>query len=125
MIEYVATLCLMAVASGTIALMLTVSHLTQPLRLKYIDAPYMLGELINCPYCMAFWTGLPFVTAFHFEHLSGVITSYLVVVGLSHVFMGVVQRLFLFRESENEELRQKLREAREAIEDLLERSAAR
>jgi len=121
MTDQVITLCLMAIASGTLALVLTASQITRPLRHQFIDAPYMLGELINCPYCMAFWTGLPLNKGFWVSY-SGLnsIVSYFAIVGLSHLFIGIVLRLFLFRESENEELREMLRESRETINDLLE-----
>lgn len=119
MTEMVLTLSLMAVASGTIALMLTASHLTRPMRHEFLDAPFMLGELINCPYCMAFWTALPAAVAYSNGVVVGFL-NWLIITGLSHLFIGAVQRLFLFRESENEELRELLREARETIKDLME-----
>jgi len=123
MTDQVVILCLMAVASGTVALMLTASHLTQKLRHDYIGLPFMLGELINCPYCMAFWTAMPPAAA-----LGGggaMLINWLIITGLSHLFIGVTQRLFLFRESENEELREKLRAAQSVIKDLLEEQDAK
>lgn len=119
MSDLLINLCLMAVGSGTIALMLTASHLTQPWRHEFIDAPYMLGELINCPYCMAFWTALFPAVALSPSVSLGII-NWLTITGLSHIFIGIVQRLFLFRESENEELRTTIREMGETIRDLLE-----
>jgi hypothetical protein len=111
---------MLAVASGTISLTLTASHLTKPLRHHWLDAPFMLGELINCPYCMAHWTSMLLVIL----SPAPSILSWLVVTGLSAIFIGVVQRLLLFRESENEDLRELLREARETINDLVEKDNA-
>lgn len=118
MTEIVLTLCAMAIASGTVALMLTASHLTKPWRHEWLEAPFMLGELINCAYCMAFWTAIPAAVAYS-QTLSTGILNWLVITGLSHIFIGIVQRLFLFREIEAKELRELLQEARETIQDLM------
>ena len=113
-IGYIADLMVCAVASGTVALTLTASHITKPWRHRYMAAPYMLGELINCPYCMAHWTAVPFAMWLTRPGLMFFIVWF-AIVGLSAIFIGVVQRLFLFRESENEELRELIRKAAEAL----------
>lgn len=112
-------LTLLAVASGAISLTLTASHLTKRWRHEWLDAPYLMGELINCPYCMGHWTAVPFAL-YVGQTFADVVLSYWIIVGLSALFMGAAQRLFLFRESENEELRELLREARETVRDLVE-----
>lgn len=107
---------LLSVASGTLALTLTYSSITKPLRHRFMGVP-MLGELINCPYCMAHWTAMPFAYALS----SGfwmTLLNLLIITGLSSLFIGILLKLFLFREAENEELRVMLREAREVINDL-------
>ena len=118
-------LLLIAVASGTLSLTLTASHITKTLRHEYLDAPYMMGELINCPYCMAHWTALiaawwytP-VVAWDSYTLAQFVVNWLTITGLSVIYIGIAQRLLLFRESENEELREIIREARETINELL------
>lgn len=101
---------LLAVASGTLALTLTYSHITKSLRHRFMNAPFMMGELINCPYCMAHWTAVPFVWLLDPLNIAIFIIEWLIVTGLSCLFIGILLRLFLFRESENEELRERLRE---------------
>lgn len=115
---------MMAVAAGTLSLLITYSHITKPLRHHFVDAPCMVGELINCPYCMAHWTSIPF--AWHIGPYYwaswplGYVVSWLIVTGLSCLFIGILLKLFLFREGENEELREIVREQREIIQELLE-----
>lgn len=117
MTEALLSLCLMAVAAGTVAMAITMSHITAPLRYAYIDAPFMIGELINCAYCMAFWTAIP--PAIAYGGGIAIVVNWLIITGLSHLFIGILLRLFLFREKENEDLRELVREARETINDLM------
>lgn len=112
-------MAMMAVASGTLSLLITYSHITKPLRHHFVDAPYMVGELVNCPYCMAHWTSIP--AAFALGGNIGVMAmNWLIITGLSCLFIGILLKLFLFREGENEELREIVREQREVIQELLE-----
>jgi len=110
---------LMAVACGTMATTITYSHITKPLRHAMIDAPFMLGELFSCPYCMAHWTALPAALALG-GPWGNILISWMVLTGLSSLFIGVLLRLFLFREAENEELRETIREMKETVNELLE-----
>ena len=50
-------LLLMAVASGTLALVITRSSLTKSMRHAMIGAPLKLDELFNCPWCMGVCMG--------------------------------------------------------------------
>lgn len=117
--SFLTDLILLSVASGTLALTLTCSHITKALRHRFIDAPFMIGELINCPYCMAHWTALPFVFTLDPLNVPIFIIEWLTITGLSSLFVGVLLKLFLFREGENEDLRETVREMKETINELV------
>ena len=108
---------MLAVATGTISVAITNSHLTRSLRLRYLDAPYMLGELISCSFCMGFWISGALCWL---EYGSLHAWPWLVVWGLGAMWSGVLLRLYLFREAENDELREVLRECRQSLNDLLD-----
>lgn len=107
-------LIFLAVAVGTVTLTLSRSQLTKGIRHRMIALPYMLGELINCPYCLAHWVAgvaaLPISDGF----MSWLVTTF-VLTGLSVLFMGVVQKLWMMQETELENLRELLNEAMEHI----------
>jgi len=105
---------MMAVATGTLSVAITNAHISRPLRLKLVDAPLMLGELINCSFCMGFWISMGLMI-----HIS--VLGWLVVWGLGAAWSGILLRLFLFRESENEELRDVIREMRQTVIELVEK----
>lgn len=109
---------LLSVASGTLALTLTYSSITKPLRHRFIGVP-MLGELINCPFCMAFWTSALFTIKFDSGGIRFGIVQWLIITGLSLLFIGILLELFLFREAENEELRELLRKSRDVISNMV------
>lgn len=111
--------CLMGIAVGTATLAVTYSHLTKPVRHAMIDAPFMLGELFSCPFCFSFWAALPAAYALG-GNIGVMVMNWLIVTGLSCLFIGILLKLFLFREGENEELREIVREQREVIKELLE-----
>ena len=106
-------LCLMAIASGTLALVITRSQLTKPWRHRLIGAPALLGELFNCPWCMGFWTALAFV-----DWSPQWLVQLLVIWGLSGLYMGLMMKLWLFREDELEDMRELLSEATDEIKRL-------
>ena len=109
-------LCMMGIASGIISLVLTRSHLTKGLRHWLLDVRFlMIGELANCPFCMAFWTSLLFTLKIDSEGLHFWPISWLVITGLACLFMGVLLKLWLFHESELEDMRELLREARDTM----------
>lgn len=81
-----------------------------------MNAPFMLGELINCPYCMAHWIALVFAVFARAESFLHYLVVVCVLVGLSAVIMGVVMRLWYSQESELENLRDLIREAKEHME---------
>jgi hypothetical protein len=107
-------LCLMAVASGTLALVITRSSLTKSMRHAMIGAPLKLDELFNCPWCMGFWTALPAAIAIG-GPVGAIIINWLIITGLSGLYMGFMMKLWLFREDELEEMRELLREAKNEI----------
>jgi len=115
---------LLAVASGTISLVLTRSHLTKSLRHRFIDAPFMLGELINCPFCMAFWTSLLFTVEVDSNGLHFWPVRWLIITGLSGLYMGFMMKLWLFREDELEEMRELIRMARDTMKARWEKEQA-
>lgn len=109
-------LCLLAIASGMMSLVITRSHLTKSLRHWLLDVRFlMIGELVNCPFCMAFWTSLPLTLVIDSGGLHFWPIHWLVITGLACLFMGVLLKLWLFREDELESMRELLREARDTI----------
>ena len=116
---YLQDLCLLAIASGTVSLVLTRSHLTKGLRHWLMDVRFlMIGELVNCPFCMAFWTSLPLSFEFDSTLIDGLHfypLRWLIITGLACLFMGVLLKLWLFHEAELEDMRELLREARDEI----------
>lgn len=108
-------LILLSFAVAVVSVTLTRSHLTKTWRLKYLHTPYMLGELINCPYCMAHWVALGFSL-----WLGGrwhiVLVNALVMCGLASLVIGFMLRLWLWTETEIEEMRGLLREAQTELE---------
>lgn len=110
-------LWLLSIAVGTVTLVLTYSHLTKSIRHEILDWPW-IGELASCPFCMSFWVAMP--ASFYLGgNFVPIIFNWLIITGLSCLFIGILLKLFLFREKENEDLRELLRESRETINDLL------
>ena len=108
---------MLAVATGTISVAITNSHLTRSLRMRHLDAPFMLGELINCSFCMGFWISGALCWL---EYGSLHAWPWLTVWGLGALWSGILLRLYLFRESENEELRELVREMKETVSELVD-----
>lgn len=106
---------MLAIATGTISVALANSHLTRQLRLRYLDAP-VIGELINCSFCLGFWIAAV-LSCIHYGYLS--FMGWMTVWGLGAMWSGILLKLYLFRESENEDLRGTIREMQETIKDLL------
>ena len=109
---------MLAVATGTLSVAITNSHLTRHFRLRYLDAPYMLGELINCSFCLGFWVSLV-LSIINYGHLD--VLAWLTTWGLGALWSGLLLKLYLFRESENEDLRELVREMRETVIELVEK----
>ena len=107
-------LILMAIASGTLALVITRSSLTKSMRHSMIGAPLKLDELFNCPWCMGFWTALPAAIASG-GAVGAILVNWLIITGLSGLYMGFMMKLWLFREDELEDMRELLRETRDAL----------
>ena len=107
-------LFLLAVAVATVTLTLSRSQLTKNIRHKMITLPYMLGELINCPYCLAHWISGAAALLVCNGFLNWLVLTF-VLTGLAALFMGVVQKLWMMQETELENLRELLNEAMEHI----------
>lgn len=108
-------LCLLAISSGVLALVITRSSLTKSMRHAMIGLPpKLLGELFNCPWCMGFWTALPVALALG-GPIGVIAVNWLIITGLSGLYMGLMLKLWLFREDELEDMRELLIEARDAI----------
>lgn len=108
-------LCLLAIASGTLSLVITRSVLTKSMRHAMIGAPLKLDELFNCPWCMGFWTALPAAIAID-GPFGFILTNWLIITGLSGLYMGTMMKLWLFREDELEDMRELLRRAKQELE---------
>lgn len=111
---------MLAVATGTISVAITNSHLTRSLRMRYLDAPFMLGELINCSFCMSFWIAAV-LTSILYGYLS--FMGWMTVWGLGALWSGILLRLYLFREAENEDLRELVREMKDTVNELVEKQS--
>lgn len=110
----VSDLVLLSVACGVASLTLTYTPLTAPIRHKMIGWPLMLGELANCPYCMTHWIALG-LSIWIGGNLVTILLHAAIITGGGALFVGILLRLFLFREGENEELRKLIGEARKAL----------
>lgn len=107
-------LCMLAVASGTISVALSNSHLTRSVRLHLVDIP-IVGELASCSFCLGFWVSLIF-SSIHYGEIA--IMQWMTVWGLGSLFSGILLKFYLFREAENEDLRDTIREMSEVIKEL-------
>lgn len=114
-------LVFLAFAVAVVSVTLTRSHLTKALRMKYLYAPYMLGELINCPYCMAHWVSLGF-SIWLGGGFQTVLVNALVMCGVAAIVIGLMLKLWLWTETEIEELREVLREAQTVLESTNDRT---
>lgn len=103
-------LVLLSVATGVVSLTLTYTPLTHPIRHKMIGWPLMLGELANCPYCMAHWIALG-LSVWNGGNLVTILLNAAVITGGAALFCGILLRLFLFREGELQEMRGLLKAA--------------
>ena len=81
-----------------------------------LDVP-VFGELVNCGFCMGFWVSL-LLTTIHYGYVD--IMAWLTVWGLGALWSGILLRLYLFREAENEELRELVREMKETVSELVD-----
>lgn len=106
---------MLAIATGTVSVALANSHLTKPVRLRILDYP-LIGELANCSFCLGFWIALA-LTFIHYGAIA--IMQWMTVWGLGALWSGILLKLYLFRESENEELRELVRELKETVNDLV------
>lgn len=109
-------LTLLSVACGVMSLTLTYTPLTAPIRHKMIGWPLMLGELANCPYCMAHWIALG-LAVWIGGNLVTILFHAAIITGGGALFVGILLRLFLFREKENEDLRELIRQSRDVLRD--------
>lgn len=115
MTDYLIQLLLMAVAVGTVTVCITHSHALAAARHAVMDVP-VLGELVACPFCLSFWLALPASLGYG----GMIVTNWIILWGLSAMYAGLLLRILLFRERENEELREMLRESRKALEEMIE-----
>jgi Protein of unknown function (DUF1360) len=103
-------LLMLSVGVAVITVTLTRSHLTKTLRHRFIDAPFMIGELINCPYCMAHWVSLG-ASMLLGGGMVTVLVNAAILTGLACGYIGVLMRLWFMQETELENLRELLLEA--------------
>lgn len=121
-----ADLVLLGIASGIVSLTLTRSYLTKRLRQACLKTgPAWLGEQVNCPFCMAFWTST-MVTPYDTGNiqLGLIIVTWMSITGLACLFMGILLKLWLFREAELEDMRDLLRKAQDRISEVEEYHAS-
>lgn len=107
-------LALLSVAAGVVSLTLTHTPLTRPIRYKMIGWPFMLGELANCPYCMAHWIALG-LSVWIGGNLVTILLNAAVITGGAALFCGILLRLFLFQQDELEKMRDLLKESSRLI----------
>jgi hypothetical protein len=105
------TYSLLGIGAGVAALTLTRSTLTQKLRNSWRDKP-VIGELINCPYCMCHWTGTLFSLdgSLTPRYWDGYLINACVVTGIAVLFTGIALKLWLFQEAELDRYRQVIKE---------------
>lgn len=103
-------LLLLSLAAGTIAVTITHSPITRPIRQRMIGWPLMLGELANCPYCMAHWIALG-LALYAGGSFGTIFLNAVVITGGAAIFSGIMLKVLIFREAELEEMRRLLAEA--------------
>lgn len=107
-------LVLYAFGTTAVAITVTRSQITKPIRDRYFDAPFMLGDLLHCPFCMAWWIALGFSLLFPGGWLP-VLVHTCVITGLSVLIIGLILKTWGWQESELERMRELLREAHRAL----------
>lgn len=110
-------LVVLGIASGVLSLLITQSSLTRSWRHEWLHVPWF-GELINCPFCMAFWTSLLLGEAVRTSKLHEGLIGWWAITGLAILFIGAAQKLLLIREAELESMRIVIKAARTTIEEL-------
>lgn len=109
---------LLGVGAAVVALTLTRSQVTKPIRHALLGKPFMIGELANCPYCMCHWTGFAFALFSQPNSLIWYVINGCIITGLAVMIAGVIIKLWPLSELELEEMRQLLSEATDYIKNL-------
>ncbi len=104
---------LLGMGAALVALTLTRSTLTQKFRAKWIGHG-LLGEMINCPYCMAHWTGIIFSSA----NFDAYIVDACIVTGIAVIFVGIMLKLWLYQEAELDRYRQLISEMTSKLKEV-------
>lgn len=112
----IADMGVLSLATAAVSVTITRSSLTAPWSKRWRHIP-QFGELINCPYCMSHWVALGMsLMALTQLAPAAFMIAICAVIGAACLWIGLLQRLWLFQESEIEELRDLLREAQAALE---------
>jgi len=70
----------------------------------------VIGELVNCPYCMCHWTGAVFATSWLPEGIGSYLIDACITTGFAVLFTGVMMKLWLFQEAELDRYRAAIKE---------------
>ena len=110
---------LLGMGAALAALTLTRSTLTQKLRAKWIGHG-LLGEMLNCPYCMAHWTGIIFSLDKHLSkaNFDAYIVDACIVTGMAVIFVGIILKLWLYQEAELDKYRQLISEMTSKLKEV-------
>ena len=99
--------CEVSFAVSAVSISLTRSHITNPLRDRADRWPYLLKELLSCPYCMSHWIAGIFAVEFSHSIMGWIINTF-ALVGASSLITGLILKLWLWSEAELERVRGKL-----------------
>ena len=110
---------LLGIGAALAALTLTRSTLTQKLRAKWIGHG-LLGEMINCPYCMAHWMGTIFSLDKHLSkpNFDAYLVDACIVIGIAVIFVGIMLKLWLYQEAELDRYRQLISEMTSKLKEV-------
>jgi len=110
---------LLGIGAALAALTLTRSTLTQKFRAKWVGRSWV-GEMINCPYCMAHWTGSIFSLDKHLSkpNFDAYLVDACIVTGMAVIFVGIMLKLWLYQEAELDRYRQLISEMTSKLKEV-------
>lgn len=116
---------ILGLATASISTTIARSKVTaKPREWLLVNSP-VLGKLVGCPYCLSHWValGLVGVTDLRLTNVNEVVdifVSTFAVVAVAALIMGAMLQLLLMNEHEIDRLQNSLKEAKQALQELIE-----
>lgn len=109
-------LVFLSLVAGVAAVTLSRSKLTKSIRHRLIGTPFMIGDLVNCPFCMTHWTSMAIAIIFYSNSILEFIINSGILIAISALFIGILERIWFMQENEVADLQDLLSEARQALQ---------